>query len=138
MAELLAQINQHFSKSKKQKESIADEEQAKQDAEQAQNNNDQPAQVDNYNLITPRNLFAATKYDPDQFSKLLEHLHNSIRIDLSMFRSVFPASDKYRLLDLKYTVELLTSITFFRLKVLETGSTPAIQLVSECIKACMN
>lgn len=142
MAELLAQINQHFSKSKKQRDSITDEEQAKKDKGETESGNVVAGNSDNnrdsYNLITPRNLFAATKYDPDQFSKLLEHLHNSMRIDLSMFRSVFPASDKLRLKDLKYTIELLTSITFFRLKVLETGSTPAIQLVSECIKACMN
>ena len=88
--------------------------------------------------LRSRNLLAATKYDPDLFSKILDQLHNSIRIDLSMFRNVFPCTDKVRLHDLKYTIELLTSITFFKLKVLSSGTTISEQVVSECLKACMS
>ena len=90
-----------------------------------------------FTQITPSKRFSSSNFGSGRFLRLLEQLHNSLRIDISSYRENFPATNKTRPHDLNGLVNLLHQIGNFKSKVM--GANALIENVfRECIKACAN
>lgn len=81
--------------------------------------------------------FTSTNFGSEKFVKIVDHLYNTLRIDIANYRTNFPAANSDKLEDLKSCVDLLTSVTFFRMKVLSLRPTRTAEIVRECVKNCM-
>ncbi|XP_066021042.1 protein unc-13 homolog B [Pocillopora verrucosa] len=81
--------------------------------------------------------FTSTNFGSEKFVKIVDHLYNTLRIDIANYRTNFPSSSTEKLVDLKSSVDLLTSVTFFRMKVLNQRPTRTAEIVRECVKNCV-
>lgn len=84
--------------------------------------------------MTAKDRFATSNFGKEKFVNLLDKLNRSLSLDLKLGRSSLSVSNQKKLIDLKYIVQLLHKIQFFREKVLEQDSPPqASKIVEECI-----
>ncbi|KAI0982003.1 hypothetical protein GJ496_000456 [Pomphorhynchus laevis] len=91
-----------------------------------------------HDVLSASSRFSACNFKKEVFIKLLDRLHNSIRIDLFSYRTTFPVDKPERLQDLSAFIDLLTSITFFRLKVQDVANAKKTSsIVKDCIIVCI-
>ena len=91
-----------------------------------------------YSFSTAKSTLDTPSFDRKPFDQVLLTLYNQIRSIISNYRVLYLSANAEKLSDLRSTIDLISNITFYRMKVLKCfDCQPTAQLLRECVKTCL-